>query len=167
MKIKNEQYGIIKEYAEQRSSAKYFEGKKPWEQKCDIAMPCATQNEIELEDAKNLVSGGCKSVFEGANMPSTNEAITYFTKNNIMFGPAKACNAGGVATSGLEMTQNSMRMHWTDEEVDKKLKSIMIDIANQIDKVCEKYNKKGDYKSGANIASFLLVADSMIAQGCV
>jgi len=167
MKIKNEQHGRIKEYAEQRSSAVYFDNKRPWEEKCDIAMPCATQNEIELEDAKNIVSGGCKAVFEGANMPSTNEAISHFTKNNLIFGPAKACNAGGVATSGLEMTQNSMRIYWTDEEVDKKLQTIMTEIVNQIDKVCDKYNIKGDYKSGANIAGFLLVADSMLVQGCV
>jgi glutamate dehydrogenase (NADP+) len=166
MKIKGDR-GRIKEYAEQRDGAEYHEGEAPWGVECDIAMPCATQNEIKQEDAKKLVDNGCKAVFEGANMPSTNDAIQHFLDNDIIFGPAKACNAGGVATSGLEMTQNSMRVYWTDEEVDKKLKEIMTEIVDQMENACEEYNSKGNYAAGANIAGFIRVADSMLAQGVV
>jgi len=130
-------------------------------------MPCATQNEIQEEDAIKLVKNGCKSVFEGANMPSTNDAIKHFLDNDVIFGPAKACNAGGVATSGLEMTQNSMRIYWSDEEVDAKLRDIMHDIVDQMEAACEKYNAKGNLATGANIAGFLRVADSMLEQGAV
>jgi len=166
MKIKGDR-GRIKEYAEQRDGAEYHEGEAPWGVECDIAMPCATQNEIKQEDAKKLVDNGCKAVFEGANMPSTNDAIQHFLDNDIIFGPAKACNAGGVATSGLEMTQNSMRVYWTDGEVNKKLKEIMTEIVDQMENACEEYNSKGNYAAGANIAGFIRVADSMLAQGVV
>jgi len=166
MKIK-ENHGRIKEYAEQREGAEFFEGEKPWGVECDVAMPCATQNEIQEEDAMKLVKNGCKSVFEGANMPSTNDAIKHFLDNDVIFGPAKACNAGGVATSGLEMTQNSMRIYWSDEEVDAKLRDIMHDIVDQMEAACSKYNAKGNLATGANIAGFLRVADSMLEQGAV
>mmetsp|Transcript_21224 Transcript_21224/g.36359 ORF Transcript_21224/g.36359 Transcript_21224/m.36359 type:complete len:445 (+) Transcript_21224:66-1400(+) len=163
-KIKNNR-GRIKEYVEERKNAKYFEGKKPWDQKCDIAMPCATQNEIEEDDAKQLSENGCKFVFEGANMPTTSEAVCVFRKNNVTYVPGKACNAGGVATSGLEMAQNSIRQYWNAEEVDSKLEHIMCEIVDQMESACKKYNKEGDYQAGANIAGFLKVADSMKAQG--
>ncbi|WP_025741988.1 NADP-specific glutamate dehydrogenase [Aquimarina pacifica] len=167
MELKNEKRGRIKEYVEKYPDAKFFKGQTPWGVQCDIALPCATQNELTGDDAKKLVANGCICVSEGANMPSTPEAITYFHKSKIFFAPGKASNAGGVATSGLEMTQNSLRYKWTREEVDDKLKQIMEDIH----KACLKYgtNSDGyiDYVKGANIAGFVKVADAMLAQGVI
>ncbi|PZD79008.1 NADP-specific glutamate dehydrogenase [Mesonia sp. K7] len=167
MKLKNEKRGRIKEYADKYKTAKYFEGKTPWEVKCDVALPCATQNELQEADAKKLVKNGCICVGEGANMPCTPEAVMVFQKAKILFSPGKASNAGGVATSGLEMSQNSMRYNWTAEEVDKKLYNIMKDIHA----ACVKYGADGkgyvDYVRGANIAGFVKVADAMLAQGVV
>lgn len=164
--LKNVERGRIREYAE-KYDADYFEGKRPWSVKCDIALPCATQNEISGEDARNLVSNGCICVAEGANMPSTPEAIEIFQTAGVLFGPGKAANAGGVATSGLEMMQNSMRLSWTRAEVDNRLRVIM----KNIHSTCMKYGKKPDgnvnYVDGANLAGFLKVADAMIAQGLV
>ncbi len=165
--LKNIKRGRIKEYADKYPSAKYFEGKRPWEVKCDIALPCATQNEVNESDAKQLVANGCWCVAEGANMPSTNEAIEVYQNAKILYAPGKASNAGGVATSGLEMTQNSMRLPWTREEVDQKLHQIMINIHQ----TCVKYGTEKDghinYVKGANIGGFVKVADSMIDQGLV
>ncbi|WP_424492616.1 NADP-specific glutamate dehydrogenase [Salinimicrobium sp. GXAS 041] len=167
MELKNERRGRIKEYLEKYPDAKYYEGETPWNIKCDVALPCATQNELHEEDAKALVSNGCKLVGEGANMPCTPEAIGVFQENKILFSPGKASNAGGVATSGLEMSQNSLRFNWTSEEVDAKLKQIMKDIHEQ----CVKYGTEEDgyvdYVKGANIAGFVKVADAMLAQGVV
>lgn len=167
MNLKNVKRGRISEYVETYPNAKFVEGKTPWGEKCDIAMPCATQNELHEEDAHMLLKNGCICVSEGANMPSTIEAINAFQKAKILFAPGKAANAGGVATSGLEMTQNSMRYNWTSEEVDKKLKEIMASIHAS----CLKYgtNSDGyvDYVKGANIAGFVKVADAMLAQGVV
>ena len=167
MELKNEKRGRISEYADKYKGAKYFEGKTPWGTKCDIALPCATQNELHEEDAKLLVENGCKLVGEGANMPTTPEAIEVFQKAKILFSPGKASNAGGVATSGLEMSQNSMRYNWTAEEVDQKLHGIMKDIHD----ACVEYGSDGqgnvDYVKGANIAGFVKVADAMLAQGVV
>ena len=164
--LKNERRGRIKEYAE-RFGAEYIEGKKPWGVKCDIALPCATQNELDEEGALDLVKNGCRIVGEGANMPSTPEAITVFQQNKVLYAPGKAANAGGVAVSGLEMSQNSLRYNWTREKVDAKLKSIM----KNIHQSCVKYghDETGfiDYKKGANIAGFVKVANAMIAQGFV
>ncbi|MDR2206204.1 MAG: NADP-specific glutamate dehydrogenase [Flavobacteriaceae bacterium] len=147
--------------------AKFFAGKRPWEVKCDVAIPAATQNELNLDDAKNLVANGVICVTEAANMPSTLDAINYFLDNKILFSPGKASNAGGVATSGLEMTQNSIRLNWSSEEVDARLKEIMIGIH----KACRDYGKEGDgyvnYVKGANIAGFVKVAEAMLAQGVV
>ncbi|MCD4817595.1 MAG: NADP-specific glutamate dehydrogenase [Candidatus Cloacimonetes bacterium] len=165
MELKNVKRGRIKEYAD-KYGAEYFAGKRPWEVKCDVALPSATQNELNVEEAKILVGNGCICVSEGANMPSTPEAVEVFIENKILYGPGKAANAGGVATSGLEMSQNSLRMSWTREEVDEKLHNIMISIHEQ----CVKYGKKGDfvnYVNGANIAGFIKVADSMLDQGVV
>lgn len=165
--IKNVRRGRVKEYVEKYPSAKYVDGKKPWEVKCDIALPCATQNEIQVEDAENLIANGCFALAEGANMPSTNEAIEVYQKARILYAPGKASNAGGVATSGLEMTQNSMRLPWTREEVDAKLHQIMINIHA----TCVKYGQEADghinYVKGANLGGFIKVADTMIAQGIV
>lgn len=164
--LKNEKRGRIKEYAKKYSSAKFFKDKRPWEVKCDIALPCATQNELEEKGAKALVKNGCKLVAEGANMPTTSEAIHVFEKNDILYAPGKASNAGGVATSGLEMTQNSLRLSWTKEKVDEELKAIMRKIHDQ----CVEYgkeNNKVNYLKGANIAGFVRVADAMIEQGVV
>ena len=167
MELKNERRGRIKEYLDKYSSAKYFEGETPWNVACDVALPCATQNELHEEDAKVLVANGCKLVGEGANMPCTPEAIAIFQEKKILFSPGKASNAGGVATSGLEMSQNSLRFNWTSEEVDNKLKQIMKDIHEQ----CVKYGKEEDgyvdYVKGANVAGFVKVADAMLAQGVV
>ena len=167
MEIKNEKRGRIKEYLDKYSDAKYQEGKTPWGEKCDVALPCATQNELQEEDAKKLVENGCKLVGEGANMPCTPEAVEVFQKAKILFSPGKASNAGGVATSGLEMSQNSLRLNWTSEEVDQKLHQIM----NDIHEACVKYgsddNGYVDYVKGANIAGFVKVADAMLAQGAV
>lgn len=165
MQLKNIKRGRIKEYAEQ-FDCEFFEGKKPWHIKCDIALPCATQNELNRDDAKQLIANGCICVSEGANMPSTPEAIEAFQSQKILFAPGKASNAGGVATSGLEMSQNSLRLNWTRKEVDQKLKIIMKDIHQS----CLNYGKEGDYVDyvkGANIAGFVKVADAMLDQGVV
>ncbi|MFN6013403.1 MAG: glutamate dehydrogenase, partial [Flavobacteriales bacterium] len=159
--------GRISEYVKQYPSAKFVAGKRPWEVKCDIALPCATQNELNGEEAKVLVANGVKSVAEGANMPSTPEAIEVFSQARVLFSPGKASNAGGVATSGLEMSQNSLRLSWSREEVDQRLHGIMV----SIHEACVKYGKREDgsvdYVKGANIAGFVKVADSMLDQGLV
>jgi glutamate dehydrogenase/leucine dehydrogenase len=166
MELKNVKRGRIKEYAD-KYGVEYHEGKRPWGIKCDVALPSATQNEIEVEDAKTLMANGCFVVSEGANMPSTPDAINVYIENKILYGPAKAANAGGVAVSGLEMSQNSMRYSWTREEVDTKLRNIMIDIHDN----CVKYGTEKDgyinHMVGANIAGFVKVADAMLAQGIV
>jgi len=165
MELKNVKRGRIKEYAE-KYGCEYYDGKTPWGIKCDVAMPCATQNEINADDAKMLLANGCYCISEGANMPSTPEAVELYIEHKILFGPGKAANAGGVATSGLEMSQNSMRYGWSREEVDAKLHDIMI----QIHKTCVKYGQKGDfinYVDGANIGGFVKVAEAMLAQGLV
>ncbi|MEG0664215.1 MAG: NADP-specific glutamate dehydrogenase [Clostridia bacterium] len=164
--IKEVERGRIKEYANRVASAEYFEGcNKIWTIKCDIALPCATQNEINEESAKALVANGCFAVAEGANMPSTPEAISIFLESGILFGPAKAANAGGVATSGLEMSQNSMRYSWTFEEVDAKLKTIMVNIFHSAFNASKEYGMEGNLVAGANIAGFIKIADAMKAQG--
>lgn len=157
----------LTEYAKARPSSKYTEGRGVWSVKCDIALPCATQNELDLEDAKTLVASGCFAVCEGANMPTTLEATEYLQKNSVYFLPGKASNAGGVATSALEMSQNSERLSWSFEEVDAKLKQIMINIFHSLDEAAKKYGKEGDYVTGANIAGFMKVCDAMKAQGIV
>jgi glutamate dehydrogenase (NADP+) len=155
------------DYVKKYPAAEFYAGKRPWEVKCDVAVPSATQNELDLEDAKKLVANGCICVTEAANMPSTLEAINYFLDNKVLFSPGKASNAGGVATSGLEMTQNSIRLNWTSEEVDARLKDIMVGIH----KACEEFGKEEDgyvnYVKGANIAGFVKVAEAMLAQGVV
>lgn len=166
MELKNVKRGRIKEYAEKFKGVTYEAGKRPWSVKCDVAFPSATQNEISGDDAKTLVDNGCVCVSEGANMPSTPDAIEIFLKNKILYGPGKAANAGGVATSGLEMSQNSYRMNWSREEVDEKLQGIMKSIHDS----CVKYGKDGsfvNYVNGANIAGFVKVADAMIDQGLI
>ncbi|MEC8884297.1 MAG: NADP-specific glutamate dehydrogenase, partial [Bacteroidota bacterium] len=167
MELKNERRGRIKEYVEQYPEAEFHEGKAPWGIKCDIALPCATQNELDKEDAELLVKNGVMAVGEGANMPCTPDAVAVFLENKILFSPGKASNAGGVATSGLEMSQNSMRYNWSAEQVDKKLHEIMYDIHN----ACVEYGKQEDgfvdYVKGANIAGFVKVAEAMLAQGIV
>ena len=167
MNLKNKQRGRISQYIEKYPNSTFHEGEKPWSVAVDIALPCATQNELNEEQANLLVENGCIAVVEGANMPSTPEAITLFTNKKILFAPGKASNAGGVATSGLEMSQNSLRYNWTREEVDTKLHNIMLDIHNQ----CVAYGKEEDgyidYVKGANIAGFVKVADAMIDQGLV
>ena len=167
MDLKNVKRGRISEYVKAYPNAKFFKGEKPWDVSCDVALPCATQNELNGEHAKQLVDNGCICVAEGANMPSTPEAIYEFQKAKILFAPGKASNAGGVATSGLEMSQNSLRLSWTREEVDEKLKQIMKDIHES----CVFYGKNEDgtvdYIKGANIAGFVKVADAMLAQGIV
>ncbi|TPF79775.1 MULTISPECIES: NADP-specific glutamate dehydrogenase [unclassified Bifidobacterium] len=164
--IKEVERGRIKEYAERVPSAEYHEGcSGVWTVPCDIALPCATQNEINEESAKALVAGGCKVVVEGANMPSTPEAIEVYKSNGLLYGPAKAANAGGVAVSGLEMSQNSYRLSWTFDEVDAKLKSIMESIVAESLKAAKEYGEEGDLMAGANIAGFVKVANAMVAQG--
>ena len=163
--VKEVKRARLTEYAAARPSAEYHEGRGVWQIKCDIALPCATQNELLLDDAKMLVENGCIAVAEGANMPTTLEATKYLQQNGVMFAPGKAANAGGVATSALEMSQNSERISWTFEKVDKKLKDIMVNIYHNVDDAAKKYNLDGDYVSGANIAGFEKVADAMIAQG--
>jgi len=163
--VKEKKRARLTEYAASRQSAQYHEGKGVWTVKCDIALPCATQNELNLEDAKILVENGCFAVAEGANMPTTLEATEYFQKNGVLFCPGKAANAGGVATSALEMSQNSERLSWTFEEVDSKLKGIMVNIFHNLDKAAKDYGMEGNYVAGANIAGFLKVADAMTAQG--
>ena len=166
--IKEVERGRIKEYAARVKGAKYVEGCRGiWSVKCDIALPCATQNEIDAESAKRLIANGVKAVAEGANMPSTPEAIEAFQSAGVLFAPAKASNAGGVATSALEMSQNSMRYSWTFAEVDAKLKQIMVDIYHNAAKAAAEYGKAGNLVAGANIAGFLKVADSMLAYGVV
>ncbi len=165
--LKNVKRGRIKEYAEKYPSAKYVEGEKPWGVKCDCAFPCATQNELNGEAAKTLLANGVKLVAEGANMPSTLEAVEAFVKAKILYAPGKASNAGGVATSGLEMSQNSERLSWSREEVDEKLKSIMKNIHDSAYKAAKDFGMEGNYVAGANIAGFIKVANAMIAQGVV
>ena len=165
MDLKNVKRGRISEYSE-KYSVSYMEGEKPWSIPCDIALPCATQNEISGSEAKTLVKNGCKAISEGANMPSDPDAVEVFLKNKLLFGPGKAANAGGVAVSGLEMSQNSMRLSWSRQEVDEKLRGIM----KSIHEACVKHGANGenvDYVKGANIAGFIKVADAMIDQGVV
>ena len=165
MNLKNNERGRIKEYTG-KFGGEYWANKRPWDAKCDVALPCATQNEISKKDAKTLVENGCICVSEGANMPSEPDAINVYLQNKILYGPGKAANAGGVAVSGLEMSQNATSMHWSREEVDDRLLNIM----RSIHKSCEKYGKDGDfinYVKGANIAGFIKVADSMLDQGVV
>lgn len=167
MYIKNELRARISEYVNKYPNATFVEGKRPWEVKCDVALPCATQNELNGDEAKALVKNGCVCVSEGANMPSTPEAVEVFLKAKILFAPGKASNAGGVSTSGLEMSQNSLRLSWSAEEVDEKLKGIMASIHES----CVKYGKNSDgfvdYVKGANVAGFVKVADAMLGQGVV
>tara|TARA_B110000090_G_scaffold66844_1_gene76684 strand:+ start:31 stop:1131 length:1101 start_codon:yes stop_codon:yes gene_type:complete len=167
MYIKNEQRGRIGDYIKKYPNAKYVAGERPWSIKCDIALPCATQNELNGEQAKTLVANGCICISEGANMPSTPEAIHEFQKGKILFAPGKASNAGGVATSGLEMSQNSLRLSWSRKEVDDKLKDIMEDIHDSCVQYGENEDGSVDYIKGANIAGFVKVADAMLAQGVV
>ena len=167
MDLKNVRRGRIKEYADNFPGVQYLEGQRPWGIKCDIAMPCATQNEVNEENAKALIANGCMCVCEGANMPSLPEAIEVFQNAKILYSPGKASNAGGVSVSGLEMSQNSERLSWTREEVDAKLHQIMINIH----KTCVKYGTEEggyiNYVKGANIGGFVKVADAMLAQGLV
>ena len=165
--IKEVKRGRIKEYADRVEGAVYTEGKGIWNIKCDIYLPCATQNELALDGAKTLVANGCKYVVEGANMPTTLDATTYLQENGVLFMPGKAANAGGVATSALEMSQNSMRLSWTREEVDEKLHNIMIDIFHKADDAAKRYGMEDNYVVGANIAGFEKVVDAMKAQGIV
>ncbi|HCZ22510.1 MAG TPA: glutamate dehydrogenase, partial [Rikenellaceae bacterium] len=167
LELKNIRRGRISEYVKKYPQAQYFPGERPWRIPCDIALPCATQNEIGKEDAENLVKGGCYCIVEGANMPTTPEAIAVIQEARLLYSPGKASNAGGVATSGLEMTQNSIRQKWTAEEVDEHLHRIMKDIHES----CLKYGKEEDgyinYVKGANIAGFIKVANAMVDQGLV
>lgn len=167
LELKNVKRGRISEYVQKFPKAEYFEGRTPWGIKCDIALPCATQNEVNEIDAQMLVRNKCIAVSEGANMPSTPEAIAVYQNAKILYGPGKAANAGGVATSGLEMTQNSMRMNWSREEVDSRLHEIMVNIHES----CLKYGRESkeyvNYVNGANISGFIKIADAMIAQGAV
>ena len=165
--VKEVKRARLTEYAAARPSAQYHEGKGVWTVKCDIALPCATQNELLIDDAKALVANGVIAVAEGANMPTTMEATKYLQDNKILFAPGKAANAGGVATSALEMSQNSERLSWTFEEVDSKLQTIMVNIFHNLDDAAKKYGAEGDYVVGANIAGFLKVVDAMTAQGVV
>lgn len=167
LELKNVKRGRISEYVQKYKKAEYFEGRTPWSVKCDIALPCATQNELNETDAQMLVRNRCVAVSEGANMPSTPEAIAVFQNAKILYGPGKAANAGGVATSGLEMTQNSMRLNWSREEVDSRLHEIMVNIHES----CLRYGRESkeyvNYVNGANISGFIKIADAMIAQGAV
>jgi glutamate dehydrogenase (NADP+) len=167
MNLKNVQRKRISEYCIKYPNSEFVKGKTPWATKCDIALPCATQNELDLNDAKVLLKNGCICVSEGANMPSTKDAVHEFQKAKILFAPGKASNAGGVATSGLEMTQNSLRYNWSREEVDEKLKDIMMDIHDSCIEYGSDDNGYVDYVKGANIAGFVKVADAMLAQGIV
>jgi glutamate dehydrogenase (NADP+) len=163
--VKEVKRARLTEYAAARPSAEYHEGRGVWSIKCDVALPCATQNELTLEDAKLLVANGCQAVAEGANMPTTLEATKYLQENGVLFAPGKAANAGGVATSALEMSQNSERLSWSFEEVDSKLENIMVNIFHNLDDAAKKYGVAGDYVAGANIAGFEKVVDAMLAQG--
>ena len=167
MYLKNVQRGRISEYVKKYPKAVFKKGKTPWTVPCDMALPCATQNELNEEDAKKLVANGCKCVSEGANMPSTKGAVDFFIKSKILYAPGKASNAGGVATSGLEMTQNSLRYNWSREEVDEKLREIMLSIHNSCIEHGKQKNGYVNYVKGANIAGFVKVADAMIAQGVI
>jgi glutamate dehydrogenase (NADP+) len=167
MYIKNEKRGRISEYTEKYPNAKFIAGERPWSVKCDIALPCATQNELDGDEARELIKNGCMCISEGANMPSTPEAIHEFQKGKILFAPGKASNAGGVATSGLEMSQNSLRLSWSRKEVDDKLQDIMEDIHDSCVQYGENEDGTIDYIKGANIAGFVKVADAMLAQGIV
>ena len=165
--IKEVKRGRVKDYCAQKAGAKYMENQRVWSIPCDIALPCATQNELDGNDAKMLVANGCKAVAEGANMPSTPEAIEVFQGSGILYAPGKASNAGGVATSALEMSQNSQCLSWTFDEVDKKLEQIMVGIYNNASSTAKEYGVAGDFVAGANIAGFKKVADAMLAQGIV
>ena len=165
--VKEVERGRLTEYAARREGVEYHEGRGVWVTPCDIALPCATQNEVHMEDVENLVKNGCKILAEGANMPTTLEATEYVQEHGIVFFPGKAANAGGVATSGLEMSQNSERLSWTFEEVDAKLKGIMVSIFHAIDDAAKRYGHEGNYVMGANIAGFKKVANAMMAQGIV
>ena len=167
IEVKQVKRARLTEYAKARPNSVYHEGKGVWTVKCDIALPCATQNELLLEDAKTLVANGCFAVCEGANMPTSLDATKYLQEAGIYFLPGKASNAGGVATSALEMSQNSQRLSWTFEEVDRKLKGIMVGIFHNLDSAAKEYGMEGNYVAGANIAGFLKVADAMNAQGIV
>ena len=163
--VKEVKRARLTEYAAARPSAQYHEGRGVWTIKCDVALPCATQNELLLDDVKTLVANGVTAVCEGANMPTTLDATKYLQENGVLFIPGKAANAGGVATSALEMSQNSERLSWTFEEVDSKLQQIMVNIYHNIDDAAKRYGKEGDYVAGANIAGFEKVVDAMLAQG--
>ena len=163
--VKEVKRARLTEYAAKRPSAQYHEGRGVWTIKCDVALPCATQNELLIDDAKALVANGVIAVAEGANMPTTLEATKYLQENGVLFAPGKASNAGGVATSALEMSQNSERLSWTFEEVDSKLKNIMVNIFHNLDDASKKYGKEGNYVAGANIAGFEKVVNAMVAQG--
>ena len=165
--IKEVERGRISEYAARREGVTYHEGRGVWVTPCDIALPCATQNEVMIDDVKALVANGCKILAEGANMPTTLDATAYLQENGVVFFPGKAANAGGVATSGLEMSQNSERLSWTFEEVDAKLNGIMVSIYHAMDDAAKRYGHEGNYVMGANIAGFEKVADAMMAQGIV
>lgn len=165
--IKEVERGRISEYAKRREGVEYYEGRGVWTIKVDIALPCATQNELFIEDAKMLAANGCQIVAEGANMPTTMDATQYLQENGVVFMPGKAANAGGVATSGLEMSQNSERLSWSFEEVDAKLQGIMVNIFHAADDAAREYGVEGDYVAGANIAGFKKLADAMLAQGIV
>ena len=165
--IKEVKRARLTEYKNYRPNAEYHEGRGVWSVKCDVALPCATQNELLIDDAKQLAANGCLAVCEGANMPTTMDATEYLQKNGVIFAPGKAANAGGVATSALEMTQNSERLSWTFEEVDAKLQGIMVNICHNMVDAAERYGMKGNYVAGANIAGFEKVVDAMNAQGIV
>ena len=167
IEVKQKLRARLTEYAKRRPNCEYHEGKGVWTIPCDVALPCATQNELLIDDAKALVANGCMAVAEGANMPTTLEATKYLQENGVLFCPGKASNAGGVATSGLEMTQNSERLSWTFEEVDAKLKTIMVGIFHNVDNAAKKFGFEGNYVVGANIAGFLKVAEAMTAQGVI
>ena len=167
IEVKQRKRARLTEYAALRPNSVYHEGKGVWTVKCDVALPCATQNELLIDDAKALVANGCFAVAEGANMPTSLEATKYLQDNGVLFCPGKAANAGGVATSALEMSQNSMRLSWTFEEVDQKLQGIMVNIFRNLDAAAKQYGMEGNYVVGANIAGFLKVAEAMTAQGIV
>ncbi len=167
IQVKQVERARLTEYAKRRPGSTYHEGRGLWTVNCDIALPCATQNELRLEDAQALVANGCKAVCEGANMPTTLDATHYLQENGVLFCPGKAANAGGVATSALEMSQNSQRLSWTFQEVDQKLQGIMVNIFHNLDQAAKEYGMAGDYVAGANIAGFKKVAEAMLAQGAV
>jgi glutamate dehydrogenase/leucine dehydrogenase len=166
LELKNERRGRIKEYAD-KYGVEYFSDGRVWKVPCDVALPCATQNEVDEEDAQTLVKNGCKCVSEGANMPTTPKGVDVFLNNNVLYGLGKAANAGGVAVSGLEMSQNSMRLSWTREEVDQKLHGIMQSIHEACVTTAEEFGTPGNYVNGANIAGFIKVADAMLDLGVI